>query len=154
MFRAGSGFEEVGWDFAGSGCSADVSPAFGQPPVVSAVCGGFRASSDISADADPNTGVSVFDSYAPYSGMPYNWVVVGGTSVSSPFIAGLYARAGHLTGVEGPNSLYLDPPRDFNDIIAGSNWYPGGCHPAAICTAGPGWDGPTGLGTPHGLNGF
>lgn len=147
-------FEEVGWDYGGSGCATDLGPAIGQPATVSAACNGLRASTDVSADADPNTGVAVYDSYAPFSHQPYGWIVVGGTSVSSPFIAGLYARAGNLTQVEGPNTLYGDPAKDFNDITAGSNYYPGGCTPAVICTAGPGWDGPTGRGTPHGLGGF
>jgi subtilase family serine protease len=147
-------FEEVGWDYGGSGCATDLGPAVGQPTSVTAACGGLRTSTDVSADADPNTGVAVYDSYAPFSHQPLGWIVVGGTSVSSPFIAGLYARGGNLSNVEGPNTLYGDPSKDFNDITAGSNWYPGGCDPAVICTAGPGWDGPTGLGTPHGLSGF
>jgi hypothetical protein len=54
--------------------------------------------------ADPSTGVAVYDTYTPYSGVPYNWILVGGTSASSPFVAGLYARGGHLSQVIGPNT--------------------------------------------------
>jgi subtilase family serine protease len=121
---------------------------------VSAYCGGHRTDSDISADADPNTGAAVFDDYAPESGVPYNWIVVGGTSESSPFIAGVYARAGNLTEVEGPSTLYADPAKDFYDVQIGANYPPhAGCD-NALCVSGVGWDGPTGLGSPNGLSGF
>jgi hypothetical protein len=95
----------------------------------------------------------VYDDYAPFSGQPLNWIDVGGTSESSPYIAGVYARAGNLAGVEGPNTLYAAPASAFNDVTAGQNFPAnGGC--GAVCVSGPGWDGPTGLGTPNGLSGF
>jgi subtilase family serine protease len=147
-------FEETGWDFGGSGCANDLGAAIGQPASVASACSGDRTSTDVSADADPSTGVAVYDSYAPFTGDAPGWFVGGGTSISSPFVAGLYARGGHLSGVVGPNTLYADPSKDFNDIVAGSNYYPGACDPVVICRAGPGWDGPTGLGSPHGLGGF
>ncbi|HET9168195.1 MAG TPA: peptidase S8 [Actinospica sp.] len=148
------GYTEVAWAGAGSGCAGDLPAALGQPSAVSAFCGGHRTDSDISADADPNTGAAVYDDYAPETGQPYDWVVVGGTSESSPFIAGVYARAGHLAEVEGPSTLYADPAKDFNDVQIGANYPPhAGCD-NALCVSGPGWDGPTGLGTPNGLAGF
>ena len=113
----------------------------------------------MSADADPNTGLAVYDTYAPSSGTPNDWIVVGGTSASAPYIGGLFARAGHLTRVDGPNTLYADPATDFTDITSGNNEalldcsaYPG--ISSKLCNAGKGWDGPTGLGIPHGLAAF
>lgn len=148
------GYTEVAWAGAGSGCGSDLPPALGQPSAVSDVCGGHRADSDVSADADPNTGAAVYDDYAPFSGYPYDWIVVGGTSESSPFVAGVYARGGDLGQVEGPSSLYADPASDFNDVVIGQNYPPNAGCTDALCVSGPGWDGPTGLGTPNGLAGF
>jgi subtilase family serine protease len=147
------------WYAAGSGCESVFPAAIGQPVRITASCGGHRAAADISADADPATGVAVRDTYAPSSGEPNNWVVAGGTSASAPYVAGLFARAGHLSAVNGPKSLYSAPAADFTDITSGNNEayhqcasYPGVS--AALCNAGPGWDGPTGLGVPHGLGAF
>lgn len=144
----------MAWNEAGSGCATELPPALGQPSAVSALCGGHRADSDVSADADPETGAAVYDDYAPASHEPDGWIVEGGTSMSSPFIAGVYARGGHLSGVEGPSSLYADPAADFNDVAVGQNVEPNSGCPTALCVSGPGWDGPTGLGTPNGLAGF
>ena len=147
------GFTETAWDGSGSGCAAELPPALGQPTAVSAACAGHRADADVAADADPTTGAAVYDDYAPYSGQPYGWIAVGGTSQSSPFIAGLYARGGNLANVEGPNTLYADPSSAFNDVTVGQN-APANSGCTVLCVSGPGWDGPTGLGTPDGLSGF
>ena len=148
-----NGYTETAWDGSGSGCAAELPPALGQPTSVAANCAGHRADSDISADADPTTGAAVFDDYAPYSNEPYGWITVGGTSQSSPYIAGLYARGGNLADVEGPNTLYAEPSSAFNDVTIGQN-APANSGCTVLCTSGPGWDGPTGLGTPDGLSGF
>lgn len=151
--------KETAWSLAGSGCETAFPKANGQPKAVTAACNGHRAASDVSADADPATGVAVYDTYAPTGDGPANWLIVGGTSASSPYIAGLYARAGHLANVDGPNTLYAAPKAAFNDVTSGNNEtfhqctdFPGSA--AALCNAGPGWDGPTGLGSPHGLAAF
>ena len=151
--------QETAWSLAGSGCETAFPKANGQPKSVTAACNGHRAAADISADADPQTGVAVYDTYAPTGDGPNNWLVIGGTSASSPYIAGLYARAGHLAAVSGPNTLYAAAPAAFNDVTAGNNEnffhctdYP--VSAASVCNAGPGWDGPTGLGSPHGLSAF
>ncbi len=101
----------------------------------------------------------MYDTYAPSSGEPNDWTIVGGTSASAPYIAGLYARAGHLASVQGPNTLYKASSSDFADITSGNNEtyhscasYPGVSR--SLCNAGPGWDGPTGIGVPHGLGAF
>ncbi len=152
------GYTEVAWNGAGSGCTPDLPPAAGQPKKVSSQCDGARAASDVSAVADPYTGVAVYDSYAPGSGVPYGFLVVGGTSVASPFIAGIYARAPGNAKVLGPNTLYAAPATSFNDVTIGTNAGLGYCRTVgvgnAVCDAGPGWDGPTGVGSPKGLTPF
>jgi subtilase family serine protease len=154
-----TGGKTTAWSDGGSGCETDFAAANGQPAAVTALCGGHRASSDVSADADPNTGLAVYDSYAPSSHQPADWTIVGGTSASAPYIGGLFAGAGHLTAVNGPNTLYSAPAKDFTDITSGNNEafldcsaYPG--LSKKLCNAGAGWDGPTGLGVPHGNGAF
>jgi subtilase family serine protease len=151
-------WHESAWSGAGSGCAPGVRPANGQPAWVSNKCNGARASADVSAVADPVTGVSVFDTYAPASNLPFKWVVIGGTSAASPLIAGLYARAGVPAGVNGPNRLYHQPASDFHDVLSGANAPRGICSADGVservCTADVGWDGPTGRGTPKGLATF
>jgi hypothetical protein len=86
------------------------------------------------------------------------WIVAGGTSASSPMVAGLYARAGVPARVHGPNLLYAQPASDFHDVVAGADAPRGVCSADGvserICTADDGWDGPTGRGTPKGLATF
>ena len=150
---------ETAWSGGGSGCETFFSAANGQPSSVTANCNNQLAVADVSADADPNTGVAVFDSYAPFDGQAANWTVVGGTSASAPFIGGLFAEAGVPSGLLGPNTLYQAPSSDFNNITSGNNEeqnqcssYPGVSQ--AVCNGGTGWNGPTGLGTPNGLGAF
>jgi hypothetical protein len=126
--------------------------------VIAGYCGGHRASADVAAVADPSTGVATYDSYAPSSGTPADWTVAGGTSAGSPFVAGLYARGGALANVLGPNTLYSAPSSEFIDVTLGQNSPPAFCQGESeapqMCKAGPGWDGPTGLGAPSGLGAF
>ncbi|MFI5612175.1 hypothetical protein [Amycolatopsis sp. NPDC051903] len=149
--------EQQRWVGAGSGCALDLGPAQGQPAAIAGNCSGHRAGSDVSAVADPLTGVAIYRSYAPNGGKS-GWLVAGGTSAASPFIAGLYARGGRLSGVDGPNTLYRAPNGTIADVSGGSNAQHGAADCAqfkpVLCTAGPGWDGPTGLGVPVGLGAF
>lgn len=149
-------WHEAVWDSGGSGCSAGyTAKAYGQPAWIGNLCNGHRAGADVAAVADPFTGVSVYDTYAPSSGFPFAWIVVGGTSASAPLVAGLYARAGVPAAVHGPNMLYAQPAADFHDVVAGANAPRGVCSADGvserICGADDGWDGPTGRGTPKGL---
>jgi hypothetical protein len=98
-----------------------------------------RAVADVSAVADPATGVAVLDTYG--SG---GWAVYGGTSVSSPLVAAIYALTGHAGG--SPSYAYSNPG-NFNDVTIGQTSTCGN----ALCKAGTGWDGPTGIGTPNGI---
>ena len=77
---------ESAWSGAGSGCSK----VYAKPSFQSGISTGctMRAQADTSADANPNTGVAVYDSYRE-SG----WLVFGGTSVATPIIASVFALA-------------------------------------------------------------
>ena len=125
----------------GSGCSIwEPKPAWQHD----AGCSG-RTVADVSAVAD---NVAIYDSSPEVGG----WGVVAGTSIASPLIASVYALAGNAkTTVYG--SYAYSHQSSFNDITEGWN-----CTPSSVCgylcTAEPGYDGPTGLGTPNGIGGF
>ena len=138
------GWTETAWSGAGSGCSTLNSKPSWQTAATS--CSG-KANADVSAVADPNTGVSVYDSTA-YQGRS-GWQVYGGTSASSPIIASVYAMGGNLSG--NPASYTWAHASGLNDVTSGSN---GTCPTTVWCHAGAGWDGPTGLGTPNGTSSF
>ena len=104
-----------------------------------------RAEADISAIGNPSTGVSVYDTDG-VSG----WLVFGGTSVATPIIASIYALANNAGLVGGSASYLYSQTANFWDVTSGSN---GSCR-TLLCTGHTGWDGPTGLGTPHGIAGF
>jgi subtilase family serine protease len=126
---------------AGSGCSAyDAKPTW----QTDTGCSG-RTVADVSAVADPATGVAVYQTYGA-SG----WAVYGGTSVASPLIAAVYADAGTPT-VDYPAADLYANTSSLNDVTSGSTT---SCSPAYLCTAETGYDGPTGLGTPNGLTAF
>ncbi len=135
---------ESAWSGAGSGCSAYISKPGWQ---TDSGCS-KRTVADVSAVADPNTGVSVYDSYT-YQGLS-GWLVFGGTSVSSPIIASVYALAGNAASITYGSYPYSHRG-SLNDVTSGSN---GSCSPSYLCTAGSGYDGPTGLGTPNGIGAF
>jgi subtilase family serine protease len=143
------GWIETAWSGAGSGCSAyETQPTWqSSNNIVASVCA-KRAVADVSADADPNTGVSVYDSYS-YQGFS-GWLVFGGTSVASPIVASVYALAGNGSSVTSGSYPYAHTS-SLNDVTSGSN---GSCGSSSLCTAGVGWDGPTGLGTPNGTSAF
>jgi subtilase family serine protease len=135
------GWSETAWSGAGSGCSA-----FEPKPSWQADTGCSRRTvADVSADADPNTGVAVYDTY--HTG---GWLVFGGTSVASPIVASVYALAGNAASVTYGGFPYSHTGSLF-DVTSGSN---GSCGGSYLCTAGSGYDGPTGLGTPNGTGAF
>ncbi|MDX2540386.1 carboxypeptidase regulatory-like domain-containing protein [Streptomyces sp. WI04-05B] len=144
------GWNESAWTGAGSGCSAySPKPSF----QTDRGCAN-RANADVSAVADPATGVTVYNTYEDRG-----WGVYGGTSASAPIIAATYALAGKPGAKTYPNAYpYAHtaapdgaPNGALNDVTSGTN---GTCATAYLCTAGPGWDGPTGLGTPNGTGAF
>jgi len=138
--KVARGWSETAWSGSGSGCSAyDPKPAWQKDKGCPR-----RTVADVSADADPNTGVAVYDTFTD-SG----WQLIGGTSVGSPIIASVYALAG--SPGEDPSSYPYADPSALHDVTKGSN---GSCGHSYLCTAGPGYDGPTGLGTPDGVAAF
>lgn len=148
----GSASESV-WAGTGSGCSAYRSARSWQMSLsnwAATECGSHRGVADVAADADPRTGASVYDSY-PYSGQT-GWWQVGGTSLSAPIIAAVYALAGNAASVSYPAGLAYSSRGSLYDVVSGAT--SGGACGMVMCIAGVGYDGPTGLGTPRGLGGF
>jgi subtilase family serine protease len=135
------------WSGSGSGCSAyEPKPAWQKDTGCA-----HRTVTDVSADADPSTGAAVYDSVR-YHGKQ-GWYVVGGTSLSSPIIAGVYALAGNAFSATYGSSSYLQGnSSDLNDVTQGSNGRR--CNPNYLCNAEAGYDGPSGNGTPTGTGAF
>jgi len=146
----GSYGSESVWSGSGSGCSTLNGAQAWQTSVsgwAATACGSFRGMNDVAADADPGTGAAVYDSFG-YGG----WLVVGGTSLSAPIIAGTYALAGNAATWSYPaQSVYAAAASSLHDVTTGSN---GHCHVTLQCHAGVGFDLPTGVGTPKGIGGF
>jgi subtilase family serine protease len=148
---------EIAWSGSGGGISsAELEPAY-QSDYPIPYTGNFRATPDVAIVADPRTGVAVYDS-TPVAGQK-GWFVAGGTSVGAPMWAGLTALANELrsAGNLSSNDVVHRPQyeaakgenytENYTDILTGSN---GSC--GAVCTAGPGYDFVTGLGTPKAEN--
>ncbi|WP_069463869.1 carboxypeptidase regulatory-like domain-containing protein, partial [Actinacidiphila rubida] len=135
------GWKESAWSGSGSGCSAyEQRPAYQVD--LDTACS-RRAITDISAVADPNSGLAVYNSLDPRG-----WLQVGGTSLSSPLVAAMYALAGEPAAGTYPVTYpYAFQGKHLNDVTEGSA---GSCG-TVLCDAGPGWDGPTGLGSPDGV---
>ena len=152
------GWTETVWKGAGSGCSKiEPKPSWQHDSGCAK-----RTVADVSADADPNTGLGVYDTFNNCGSSSFcdfllslgvdqgadGWIQVGGTSLSSPLIASVYALAGKA--VTAGSAPYADPAGLF-DVTSGSN---GSCGSSYLCTAKPGYDGPSGLGTPNGTAAF
>jgi hypothetical protein len=126
----------------GSGCSADDPKPSWQTDTGCSK----RTDNDVAAVADPNTGVAVFDTFDQDG-----FLEVGGTSVSSPIIASVFALAGTPASGTFPSSYIYQHTSDLFDVTTGST---ATCSPSYLCTAEVGFDGPTGWGTPDGTAAF
>ena len=135
------GWTETVWSGAGSGCSSYYAKPVWQ---TDALCS-RRTVADVSAIADPNTGVAV---YGPTGSTASGWMIFGGTSVAAPLVAGIY-------GVNGGSVSYGRDPYNHKsalfDVTSGAN---GSCGSTYLCTGATSYDGPTGLGTPNGSTAF
>ena len=141
------GWTESAWSGAGSGCS---TYELKQQWQTDTGCATGRTVADVSADADPATGAAVYDSVR-YQGRA-GWFQVGGTSLSAPLIAAVYALAGNEAIVTNGSYPYNHATStSLWDVTSGAN---GSCGGSYLCTAVTGYDGPTGLGTPQGTNAF
>jgi kumamolisin len=150
--RDGSGnfVSETGWSGSGGGPSKYESrPSY--QDIIQTIVNNARGVPDYSFDADPNTGVSVYDSTSCQGRS--GWVVFGGTSVASPSLSGIVNSAGSNTSSTaelsllyqsvGINGLTINS-QYFRDIVSGT---------AGSFSAIPGWDFVTGIGSTITLNG-
>ena len=146
---SGNFTSESGWSSGGGGPSAyEARPSYQN--AISTKVGAARGTPDLSFDGDPNSGASVYDSY-PYNSTSYGWLAVGGTSLSSPALAGIANVAAAAAGSFPAGSQVLLATiysnlgtANFRDITTGNNGYP----------AGAGWDFVTGVGCCLGLAGL
>jgi hypothetical protein len=144
------GWTETVWENSpqqGSGTGSGCSTIFAQPSFQTKTLTGCakRAEADVSAVADPATGVAIYDTYGGSAAGAAGWEVYGGTSAASPIVASLVTRIGKASTMT--NAFSYANPADFYDVTSGST---GSCSSdEPICNAGPGWDGPTGNGTPN-----
>ena len=138
------GWNESVWSGTGSGCSAYEPQPSWQTTLGLARCS-ERIDNDVAADADPNTGVAIFDTANGNTG----WGEVGGTSASAPMLAAMFALVGN-PGSTPAADIYAHTG-DFFDITTGKD---GRCRSAYLCTGAAGYDGPTGVGSPDGIAGL
>nr|HEX4315174.1 S53 family peptidase [Kofleriaceae bacterium] len=135
------GWSETAWSVAGgngaggSACSLSIPKPTYQASLKTGCP--FKATTDISAVADPQTGVAVYNHGT--------WQVVGGTSASSPLMASIWAVTGN--GANTTGDFVASMKSTYHDVTSGNN---GTCPSgeSLICNAAAGWDGPTGWGTP------
>jgi PKD domain/Subtilase family len=162
---------------SGGGCST----LFAAPPWQQDVtgfaltgCGTKRMVGDIAAVADPRTGFDIFDSYncgarCEEFRRGASWLTIGGTSLATPLISGMYGLAGGDGGVTYPAAALYGHLGDAStfDVTEGGNGvcdaegfscganeafgYRMDCEATTACNAAPGFDGPTGVGTPASL---
>jgi subtilase family serine protease len=154
LTHTGTNFTEQAWSNSGGGFSRFyMTPDYQKnlPADAQSQAKNRRGVPDVAADANPNTGMAVYQ-----GGM---WNAGGGTSASAPVWAGLMAianqMAGHPLGFINPAlyKLASQPAtyaRDFHDVTQGNNSFP----PANVqgYAAAKGWDAVTGLGTPNAEN--
>jgi MYXO-CTERM domain-containing protein len=133
------GWAEAAW--SAGGCSAMISKPSWQTDVGCAT----RAANDVSAVADPASGVSVYCTDHGGGG----WRVLGGASVPAPLVAGAFTVTGVANGHFSPSWVWSHGP-SFFDVVADGALAKAGCSPAFLCRALPGYDSPTGWGTPNG----
>lgn len=126
------------------GCTAGVFGATGGAP--SLLFPG-RSTADVAYNASVYTGILT---YISFPGVSPGFYFTGGTSEGAPQWAGIVAdinqTAGHAIGFMNP-ALYAAPSSDFHDVTIGQNGFYG---PGE--SAGPGYDMPTGLGSPNVAN--
>ena len=141
---SGNWLGETAWSGSGGGRSTQEAEPSYQNSVQSS---GRRDIPDVAMDADPNSGVPVYDTFDNGTSSP--WIQIGGTSLASPMFAGVIAIADQgrlingLTALNGRTQtlpmLYQASAASFHDITSGNN---GGF------SAGVGYDLVTGRGSP------
>jgi hypothetical protein len=139
------GWCESVWSATGSGCSAyEPKPSWQTDTGCTS-----RMLNDVSAVASPNTPAAFY--YTPSGASSGEWVADGSTGEAAAIIAAAAALAGTPASDVDPAQYLYANASGLNDITTGSN---GTCSITYYCTAGTGYDGPTGLGTPDGVSAF
>jgi MYXO-CTERM domain-containing protein len=131
----GRGWTETAWSSGGSACSLSIP----KPAYQTGTQCQYKATTDIAAVGDPNTGVAV------YNQANGGWGVIGGTSASAPLMAAIFAATGN--GAQTSGAFVMQNASKLYDVTSGTN---GNCG-NILCRAGTGWDGPTGYGTPNAM---
>jgi Ricin-type beta-trefoil lectin domain/Subtilase family len=137
----------------GSGCSAlEAKPSWQKADDTSPDGCLNRTENDVAADADPNTGVAMYDTY-PSNLWPKGWNEFGGTSEATPIITSIYALAGTPARGSYPAEYPYLHVRSLFNVPTGSN---GRCesYRQYLCNGERGYNGPTGNGTPDGTTAF
>ena len=146
--RTKRGFSERVWLGTNSGCSHIKKPPWQHDPGCPR-----RTANDVAALADPATGPAIYDSYG-FNG----WLVGGGTSTGSPFLAGVFALAGNATSQNGGETFWKKAHESSSDLYHVTHGDNGSCSPMYFCTDGTheyrDYGGPTGWGTPNGIGAF
>ena len=146
--KVARGYRETVWLGTGSGCSKEEKPSWQHDPGCK-----HRTANDISADSDPATGPAIYDTDG-YNG----WLVGGGTSAASPFIAGIFGLAGNASSQRGGETFWARSHEGSDDLFHITRGNNGSCSPKYLCTDGTheyrSYGGPTGWGTPNGTGAF
>jgi hypothetical protein len=146
--KVSRGYRETAWLGTGSGCSKEEKPAWQHDPGCK-----HRTANDVAADSDPATGPAIYDTDG-YNG----WLVGGGTSAASPFIAGVFGLAGNASSQRGGETFWVKSHEGDDDLFHITRGYNGSCDPKYLCTDGTrgyrDYGGPTGWGTPNGTGAF
>jgi subtilase family serine protease len=149
---SGSFESQTSWSAGGGGSSAYVPVPTYQSAIkkISKIVGKKRGVPDFSFDANPNTGVWIYDT-TPYEGSVRDWIVIGGTSVASPALAAVLNSAGTFSASTATELTevykgYTDKA-NWTDITSGSCGNNGGA------SAKKGYDFCTGIGVPNGFGG-
>jgi MYXO-CTERM domain-containing protein len=129
----------------GSGCSKEFAKPSFQSGISTGTCT-MRDSVDLSGPSDYTPVPAVKKAGGILSYAEGSWGQVVGTSAASPFVTALLTRLGYAS--QSIATLY-GKSGDFNDVTTGNNDPSGTCPNTIDCNAAPGWDGPTGLGTPN-----
>jgi hypothetical protein len=138
------GVTEDAWPLTNSGCSAYIpKPAWQKDFGCSK-----RTMNDVGMVADPATGMAIYDSVL--NGSSGGWTVIGGTSIGAPIVSSIITMGAHPEHFSTAQQLYTHS-NDFFGVTWGSN---GTCLMLYLCTALPGYNGPAGIGTPNGIQGF
>jgi subtilase family serine protease len=147
LAKRGSKYKEIVWPFTGGGCASGFTkPSWQHDPGCT-----FRTQNDVAAVA---WGVAEYDTYG-YGG----WSTAGGTSVSTPIIAGIYGLAGNAGSQHAGKTFWTLTKQQRNQYLhAITDGSDGSCGGSYLCTAGTGqygtYSGPAGWGTPNGIGAF